>query len=74
MAKLNREGKLREKRAEKQARKVARKLSAEEGGVAQDPRWEDQDLDGEQAAVPGDGHDVDLEPAASSSDAGARGA
>ncbi len=39
MAKLNREGKLREKRLEKQARKVARRLSAagEAAEVASEP-------------------------------------
>ena len=51
MAKLNREGKLREKRAEKEARKAARKLTA-----AYDAESESQpeELDGDSSGLDGD--------------------
>jgi hypothetical protein len=43
MAKLNRESKLRQKRAEKQARKAARKLTAASDGEDAPPRQEELD-------------------------------
>lgn len=55
MAKLLREGRLRDKRAEKQARKVARKLSAAQDGAEADSRLDEF---GTASAEPeGDGPD-----------------
>jgi hypothetical protein len=58
MAKLNRESKLREKRAEKQARKAARRLNGASDFVGAESRPEELDADGSP-----DGQSVDAQRA-----------
>ena len=58
-AKLNRESKLRDKRADKEARKVARKLNAAAEGWVSEPTGEDVDT----PEVDTDTADVDPTPA-----------
>lgn len=58
MAKLNREGKLREKRVEKKARKTARKLSAardapDAASAGLDGGWYESEGAGSEPSVPG---------------------
>ena len=55
-AKLNRESKLRDKRAEKQARKVARKLETDgaSGDLAHHPEWLDTASPDPDLGVPED--------------------
>ncbi len=71
MAKLNREGKLREKRAEKQARKAARKLSA--GSDAPETSSRSTELDTESVGLNGGGPDgAEPESVAAASDMAGR--